>query len=143
MGYFAENTVTLTPGFHAIAGVQFSAKIVPCPTDFTNSSNLATFATPYFPPPIIPTIKNTFIVYPNPFQSSTTLAFNLAQPANVQLVIFDATGSTVQTLVNNQPMDRGQHELLFRSELLKNGLYIARLQVGQTVLSKKMVLLER
>ncbi len=141
VGYFAENTVTLTSGFHAVAGARFLATIAPCPTDFTALSDIYAFANAELTPKTIPSTKNTLTVYPNPFQSSTTLAFYLRQTAKVQLVIFDATGKIVQTLVNNQLMNSGQHELLFRTNHLKNGFYIAHLQVGQTVLSKKMVLL--
>ena len=142
VGFFAENSITLTTGFHAVAGSDFLAKIAACPADNVTSSAIPIFANTYLPVSTVQ-LQTTLTVYPNPFQSSTTLAFDLIQPAPVQLTIFDATGSMVKKLIHNQFMDHGQHEILFNTEGVDNGFYMARLQVGSEVLLKKMVLLGR
>lgn len=142
IGFFAENSITLTAGFHAVAGSDFLAKIATCPADNATSWPLPVFANTYLPTAPVK-LQTTLIVYPNPFQSSTTLAFDLVQPAPVQLDIFDATGSMVKTLIDHPLMDSGLHELIFSKEHLENGFYMARLQVGSEVLLQKMVLLGR
>ncbi len=142
VGYYAENSVTLTAGFHAVAGVDFTAKIAPCPDDVIAPSDIPVFAKTQLSTPTETSSKNTLAVYPNPFQSSTTIAFDLEQSANVHLAIFDATGRIIQTLVDHQSMDNGQHKFLFNKSNLENGFYIARLQVGQEILLQKMILLD-
>ena len=143
--YLAENSITLTPGFDAIGGVDFLAAIQPCSTDFDASTETPAHSriTPPSTPPAPVISPNTLKVYPNPFHTQTTIAYQLGTAATVHLAIFDATGRTVQTLVDQQPMDNGIHEVLFSTENLENGFYIARLQVGQAVLLQKMVLLGR
>ncbi len=140
IGYHAENSVTLTTGFHAVAGVNFLAKIVPCPVDFTTESAIPSFAETNLPTTTLK-LPNTLTVYPNPFQSSATLAFSLTESSEIQLAIFDATGKKVKTLIHRQAMDSGNYEFLFSKERLKNGFYLARLQIGQEVFLQKMVLL--
>ncbi|MFK7978573.1 MAG: 3-coathanger stack domain-containing protein [Saprospiraceae bacterium] len=142
VGFFAENMIQLIAGFHAVAGSFFTAKIAPCPTDLTTAPTASFAANTHLATPPIFSTKNTLNIYPNPFQYSTTLVLDLAQSAKVQLIIFDATGRSVKTLVNDQLMESGQHEVLFSNENLKSGFYFAHLQVDQEILLEKMVFLE-
>jgi hypothetical protein len=43
--------------------------------------------------------------YPNPFASSTTLHFNVAERSNVKIEIFDIKGTLIRTLVDNEMID--------------------------------------
>jgi hypothetical protein len=67
--------------------------------------------------------------YPNPFNSSTTIAFDLAEPEKVSLTIFDVTGRPVARLVDEM-MDAGRYARLFDRGALSSGLYIYRLTAG-------------
>src|SRR5690606_26736502 len=49
--------------------------------------------------------------FPNPFNPSTTISFQLAESAPVSLVIYDATGREVTRLLANQDLDAGLHEI--------------------------------
>ena len=133
--------IKLIAGFHAVAGSYFTAKIAPCPTDFTTAPTAAFVTNSHLITPTMPATKNTLNIYPNPFQYSTTLVFDLAQLAKVQLTIFDVSGRSIKTLVDNQLMRNGQHEVLFSSENLKSGFYFAHLQIDQEILLEKMVFL--
>jgi hypothetical protein len=78
--------------------------------------------------------------YPNPFNPSTTIHYVLPQPGMVTLKIFNAAGQEVATLVN-QPQAAGEHTLQWQAESLRSGIYFYRLQAGEFLETKKMILL--
>lgn len=64
--------------------------------------------------------------YPNPFQSTTTIAFSLARSEYVTVDVLDTRGRTVGVLLAAyQPA--GEHELHFDGSGLPSGLYLCRL----------------
>jgi Secretion system C-terminal sorting domain len=78
--------------------------------------------------------------YPNPFNPSTTFRFDLPQRTNVRLQVFDLQGRSVATLVDGM-MESGPKEIQFDASGLASGMYLYRLQTGNFVDTKKMVLL--
>jgi len=82
-----------------------------------------------------------FSNYPNPFNPSTTIAFQLAKASAIQLTIYDAGGRVVEQLANSI-FPSGQHSLSFNAKNLSSGVYIYALKVGNQKVSKKMVLLK-
>ena len=79
--------------------------------------------------------------FPNPFNPSTTIRFQLPQDGMVTLKIFDILGSEVATLVNEEKV-AGRYEINFNASSLASGVYIYKLQAGDFVNSKKMILLK-
>jgi len=78
--------------------------------------------------------------YPNPFNSSTIIEYNLTEQTHVQLDIFDIRGSKIVQLVN-QVKQSGFHNKLWETGNLSGGLYFYRLQIGNgNVVTKKMLL---
>lgn len=78
--------------------------------------------------------------YPNPFNSTTTISFDLPRAAELKLMVFDITGRHVRTLIN-QKMESGHHGIAFAAENLASGIYFCRLKAGETGITQKMVLL--
>jgi hypothetical protein len=76
--------------------------------------------------------------YPNPFNPSTTIRFSLLQREHVTLKVFDVTGREVATLVEGE-MSAGEHVVFFTPKALASGVYLYRLQTGQSFHQKKMV----
>ena len=78
--------------------------------------------------------------YPNPFNPSTTISYRLPTQSNVTLKVFDVLGREVATLVNSveQP---GYKSAKFNANNLVSGVYYYRLQAGNFVETKKLVLL--
>ena len=70
--------------------------------------------------------------YPNPFNPSTTIKYTLPKESNVQLAIYDITGSEVKTLVaGNQPV--GYMEVIWdgknnNGSQVSSGIYIFHLK---------------
>ena len=79
--------------------------------------------------------------YPNPFNPTTTIPFNLAKNSHVTIEIYDMTGRCVSTIINEQ-MAAGYHEVKFDAQDLSSGLYLYRLQAGTYNQVKKMMVLK-
>lgn len=77
--------------------------------------------------------------YPNPFQATTHIGYELQSPYPVELVVYDAVGRQVEVLVSStQPA--GLYEASFEAEGLPNGVYFYRLTVESSTETGRMVL---
>jgi len=90
---------------------------------------------------ILPTSFAIAQNYPNPFNPSTTIRFELPRGLAVRLSVFDLLGREVSVLVNEK-REAGVHEVNFDAAHLSSGVYIYRLQAGNFVQSKKLVLVK-
>ena len=79
--------------------------------------------------------------YPNPFNPTTKISYSVAERNNVSLKVYDMLGREVSTLVNTTK-DAGNYEVNFDASKLASGLYIYKIQSGNFVQSKKMLLLK-
>ena len=80
--------------------------------------------------------------FPNPFNPSTKISWQLPSSSWVILKIFDALGSEVETLVNEY-QDSGNHSTLYIvNSTLPSGVYYYQLKAGGFVESKKMMFLK-
>ncbi|MFZ2322343.1 MAG: C25 family cysteine peptidase [Ignavibacteriaceae bacterium] len=79
--------------------------------------------------------------YPNPFNPSTTIKYQLPEDGLVTLKIYDVLGSEIATLVNEQKT-AGKYEVNFDASSLSSGVYIYKIQAGNFISSKKMILLK-
>ena len=80
--------------------------------------------------------------YPNPFNPTTTIAYNLQRPGNVKLTVYNALGEEVAELVNNFQAE-GSHSVLFDAQHLPTGIYFYQLQMEGTYSEMKKMLLLR
>ena len=78
--------------------------------------------------------------YPNPFNPSTTIRYGLPQKSAVQLTIFNTLGQQVATIVQGE-QEAGNHEVRFDGSNLSSGVYFYRLQAGEFVQTRKLLLL--
>jgi hypothetical protein len=76
--------------------------------------------------------KNSLRNYPNPFNHTTTIAYDLKSSATVSLQLFDATGRMVRGLVNEY-QHAGTHEVIVNASDLPTGLYFYKLDTGSSV----------
>ena len=78
--------------------------------------------------------------FPNPFNSSTTIAYVLSSASRVTLTVYDAAGQVVAPLVHaDQPA--GRYLVRFDASALASGVYFYRLQSGGSVQTKRSILL--
>jgi len=79
--------------------------------------------------------------YPNPFNPSTTIRFDLAQTGFVSLTVYNLLGQEVAELVNGE-MKPGSYHVTWNSSSHSSGLYFYRLQSGGQSLTRKMLLVK-
>ena len=84
--------------------------------------------------------------YPNPFNPSTTIPFSLKEAGIVNLSIYNVTGQKVRTLVDNFH-SVGSHTVTWNGldnsgKSVSAGIYIYQFKFGDTVESKKMLLID-
>jgi hypothetical protein len=87
----------------------------------------------------IPTVFELSQNYPNPFNPSTTIKFELPKSSDVRLSVFDMLGREVSALVKER-RDAGVHEVKFDGSNLASGVYFYRIQAGDFVQTRKLLL---
>jgi len=79
--------------------------------------------------------------YPNPFNPATRISYTLENTSKVRLAVYDLLGREVTVLVEGVE-SAGQHQAVFSGADLNSGVYFYRLQAGNEVITRKMVLVK-
>jgi|GEM_PF-3581519 len=89
---------------------------------------------------------NLLTPWPNPFNDTATIKFELAEPAHVRMEVFDINGRKIRTLVAER-LVAGAHIVTMRSSgqtglQLASGIYLCRMTVGTHQATQRMVLVK-
>lgn len=84
--------------------------------------------------------------YPNPFNPTTTISFNLEQAGKVELVVYNQKGQKVRSLVNAE-LAQGKHNFIWdgtddKGQSVSSGMYLYRMKSGKYSSTKKMILMK-
>ena len=79
--------------------------------------------------------------YPNPFNPTTSIEYTVPSSEQVSLKVYDVLGNEITTLVNENKSP-GSYKVNFDSSNLSSGVYFYRLNFGNQILTKKMLLLK-
>ena len=79
--------------------------------------------------------------YPNPFNSTTRVRFDLLKRQHVKLDIYDVQGRQVRVLMD-EVREAGRQELRFDGEGFASGLYFVRLKTASMNRTEKLLLLK-
>jgi hypothetical protein len=79
--------------------------------------------------------------YPNPFNPGTVISYQLPVNSDVVLKVFDVLGNEIATLVDEYK-PAGGYEVEFDASRLASGIYIYKLQAGEYMDVRKMILLK-
>ncbi len=125
--YYSVESTYSNPTWHAVYG-KISPKETPNQnlTLSTESENI----TSYF-----------VSCYPNPFNPTTIISYQLPKAGAVTLKIYDSMGREIKTLVN-ETKDKGSYNVSFNASSLPSGVYFYQLRSGDYISTKKMVLLK-
>jgi len=94
------------------------------------------------PPAVsLPTEYALFQNYPNPFNPLTTIRYDVSRTGPVSLKVFDLLGREMATLVQGT-VPTGSYTITWDAENLPSGLYLCRMDAGEFVQTRKMVLLK-
>jgi Secretion system C-terminal sorting domain/Right handed beta helix region len=123
----------LSEGAHTLAVVSSGIKL-----DHLVINRVTTFASP------TAGLPNGFELrqnYPNPFNPATVISFTLPKALTVNLTVYNILGQRVATLVN-EVMPPGVHSVPFDGRNFASGVYFYRLEAGDFLSSRKMMLLK-
>jgi hypothetical protein len=90
---------------------------------------------------IIPKEFKLYGNFPNPFNPTTKIRFDIPQNSSVKILVYDMTGREIQQLVNRQ-LSAGAYEYEFDGSNFASGIYFYRMQVADYLSVKKMVLIK-
>ncbi|MBT3231443.1 MAG: T9SS type A sorting domain-containing protein [Calditrichaeota bacterium] len=80
-------------------------------------------------------------VYPNPFNSNTSITYNLPEAAIVEVALFDIAGRQVSGLMLNY-VQAGQHTFTLDGSDLSGGVYVLQLQANERAFKHKLTLIK-
>ena len=80
--------------------------------------------------------------YPNPFNSSVRIPFEVNVSRPLTLSIYNVTGQKVATLVNEEALTVGSHQVLWNADGAASGVYLVRLTNGSRALTQKILLVK-
>lgn len=79
--------------------------------------------------------------YPNPFNATTTIPFDINASGNVSIKVYNLSGQLVAILVDGF-IDAGYHNVKWDASSYSSGIYFYKLQTGDFVTTKKMNLVK-
>ena len=79
--------------------------------------------------------------YPNPFNPTTKIDYQLPKNSFVSLKIYDLLGNEIAVLVNEEQAS-GNYQTTFNGSRLSSGVYFFKIQAGDFVETKKLVLMK-
>ncbi len=89
----------------------------------------------------IPEKFSLYQSYPNPFNPSTTIKFDIPKSANVNMTIYDMLGREVETLVNGE-LKAGTYKADWNASNFASGVYFYKLTSDGFSVTKKMILMK-
>ncbi|MFQ3597326.1 MAG: T9SS type A sorting domain-containing protein [Chloroherpetonaceae bacterium] len=137
LSVITDDKILFQKGFRVEKGGVFHATIRNKSTGKETALSVAADADKAKQPSVYALSQN----YPNPFNPSTIINYQLAATNAVRLEVFDMLGRKVATLVNEQ-QSAGSYQATFNAVALASGVYFYRLQAGNFVETKKMMLVK-
>ena len=89
----------------------------------------------------VPVQFNILTAYPNPFNPSTHISFELNQNSLVNLSVYDMKGAFVQE-ITHEVLDMGSYSFDWNASFYSSGVYMLRLSTNSEVLTQKVVLIK-
>ncbi len=89
----------------------------------------------------VPTHFDLIGNYPNPFNPTTKISYQLSAGSKVELKIYDLLGREIKTLVNGN-IEAGKHSVEFSAADFPSGVYFYKLTAGSFTQTKKMTLMK-
>ena len=87
------------------------------------------------------TYNTDFQIFPNPFNKSTNISFNLYRNESFCLNIYNILGKVIYS-EHQGNLSAGKHLIKFNRNELKSGIYFVRLKVGNKIFTKKVSLIK-
>ncbi len=89
----------------------------------------------------LPQLSTLTSNYPNPFNATTVISYEIPGAGNVKLDIYNLLGQKVETLVEEY-QEKGKYEVVWDGYEISSGIYFYKLTTQDVSLAKRMVLLK-
>ncbi len=89
----------------------------------------------------IPKIYALNSAYPNPFNPTTTISYDLPKSSFVTISVYDITGKLVENLINENK-EAGSYSIKWNASNISSGIYLYRLVINDFVSTKKLIFLK-
>ena len=95
--------------------------------------------------------KISLVIYPNPFNSTTTIQLTIPEQKEISIQIYDILGRLIKTVLNNSFIEPGQHRYYWDGKndagsTVSTGIYLCKIFINQNnsneVKSLKLILLK-
>ena len=90
---------------------------------------------------VLPTEIALGNAYPNPFNPSTTISYDISSEMAVSINVYDVRGRMVTELVNGFK-DQGRYEVMWNADNYSTGVYFIQLTAGHTTKTQKIMLVK-
>jgi hypothetical protein len=136
--YTAGTSITLKPGF--VAQGIFTARIDDCTpaVQLSEPDDTDPMAAIDWRIPAEEIGELDMMLFPNPTFGEVTTQYFLPEGGPVNLVLFDAQGRYVKTLIQNWPQDAGRHQVQWQTNRLADGMYWVQIRTTVGVLVQKL-----
>lgn len=140
----AGDQIHFQPGFYAQAESYVHATIAAA-EDCDDSQNYQSEEVSYRQEEAVPPspTKASLRCYPNPFQQSTTIEYQVPETAVVDIAIYGMRGETIAQLSTNEILTAGTYQIDYPALGLTTGIYYVVCRVGQDLLTEKLVVIGR
>ncbi|MDH3252456.1 MAG: spondin domain-containing protein [Ignavibacteria bacterium] len=146
--FIAGHGTTTVPHMYSFADVTASPgtwyyrlKQIDLDGSITYSSAIVPSATTGVRERSVPSIFALRQNFPNPFNPSTTITYDIPRTVAVTLRVFNAIGQQVGTLVN-EVQEAGTYSVLFENPDLVSGMYFYQLRAGEFVSTRRLIVLK-
>lgn len=153
--FFAGDEITLNPGFRAVPGSDFLARLQACdPCDLTPSERIAgnimqpeIAFVPAGPRGLATAGGEKHApfdarIYPNPFAGEFTVEFELQKSSEVYIQLVDIAGRTARVVYRSSQMEAGTHRIPLNGAGLAPGVYECQIATGDILRRMKAVKVE-
>lgn len=82
-------------------------------------------------------------VSPNPVTENTKITFNTRAASNVSLYLYNSSGIVVRTLIKDQYYNEGEYSTELDASHLLSGIYYCHLEINGSIISKKILKIQR
>ena len=139
--YTAGTSITLKPGFEARGPfTTFTARIEDCTSavQLSEPEDTNPMAAIDWRIPAEEIGELDMMLFPNPTFGEVTTQYFLPEGGPVNLVLFDAQGRYVRSLLENWPQDAGRHQVQWQTNRLADGMYWVQIRTTAGVLVQKL-----
>ena len=141
-------TISFGLGALDIPGTSMDPEILNVACSYPDTSEMVSFSTTnlgVISQDVIPVQYNLSQNYPNPFNPSTRISFDLVEPGQATLIIYNLLGKRINILIN-RAMDAGHHRVEWNGldmsgQPVSSGVYFYELRSEKYTARKKMLLL--